>query len=60
MQTDLTQSTYNLCMRVKTWPAFSNHTPDDGGSASNSLEGIHDRVHGSVGGDMGDPSVAGR
>ena len=60
MQTDLTQSTYNLCTRVNDWHAFSNHTPGDGGSASNSLEGIHDRVHGSVGGNMRDPSIAGR
>ncbi|KAH9969746.1 hypothetical protein BC827DRAFT_1277089 [Russula dissimulans] len=45
-----------------TWPAFSNHTPDDGGSSSNSLEAIHDEVHVVVGGSghMGDPAVAGR
>jgi len=59
MQDDLTSSTYNLCTRVRTWPAFSNHTRGDGGSASNSLEGIHDRVHGTIGGQMGDPAVAG-
>jgi len=58
MQTDLTGSTYNLCLFVNDWPAFSNHTVGDGGSASNSLEGIHDRVHGSVGGHMGDTGVA--
>lgn len=54
--------TYNLLTRVHTWPAFSNHTPGDGGSASNSLEGIHDGVHVDVGGNgqMSDPSVAGR
>ncbi|KAJ3802926.1 tyrosinase [Lentinula aff. detonsa] len=57
----LTTKTYNLLTRVRTWPAFSNHTPDDGGSASNSLEGIHDGVHVDVGGNghMSDPSVAG-
>jgi tyrosinase len=60
MQDDITTSTYNLLSRVNDWPAFSNHTPGDGGSASNSLEGIHDRVHGTVGGQMGDPSVAGK
>ncbi|KAF5391307.1 hypothetical protein D9757_001938 [Collybiopsis confluens] len=52
--------TYNLLTRVHTWPAFSNHTPGDGGSASNSLEGIHDGIHVDVGGNghMSDPSVA--
>jgi tyrosinase len=45
--------------RVHTWPAFSNHTAGDGGSASNSLEGIHDEIHGLVGGQMGYPQVAG-
>ncbi len=59
MQDDLTSSTYNLFMRVRTWPAFSNHTRGDGGSVSNSLEGIHDRIHGAVGGQMGDVGVAG-
>ncbi|KAF9069697.1 tyrosinase [Rhodocollybia butyracea] len=56
----LKTKTYNLLSRVHTWPAFSNHTPDDGGSASNSLEGIHDGVHVDVGGNgqMSDPSVA--
>ncbi|GAW02360.1 tyrosinase [Lentinula edodes] len=57
----LKTKTYNLLTRVHTWPAFSNHTPDDGGSTSNSLEGIHDSVHVDVGGNgqMSDPSVAG-
>ncbi|KAJ3823763.1 tyrosinase [Lentinula raphanica] len=57
----LRTKTYNLLTRVHTWPAFSNHTPDDGGSSSNSLEGIHDGVHVDVGGagHMSDPSVAG-
>lgn len=46
---------------MTTWPAFSNHTVGDGGSASNSLEGIHDGIHVDVGGQgqMADPSVAG-
>ena len=50
-----------MLTRVTTWPAFSNHTVGDGGSRSNSLEGIHDNIHGMVGGigHMGDPSVAG-
>ncbi|KAH9989732.1 tyrosinase [Russula compacta] len=59
VQEDLTDSTYNLLTRVHTWPGFSNHTPGDGGSASNSLEAIHDEVHGWVGGHMGDVPVAG-
>jgi tyrosinase len=58
IQEDITSSTYNLLSRVATWPAFSNHTAGDGGSASNSLEAIHDEIHGYVGGDMGDPAVA--
>ncbi|KAJ7501098.1 tyrosinase [Mycena galericulata] len=60
-QRQLTIKTYNLLTRVRTWPAFSNHTPGDGGSTSNSLEAIHDGVHVDVGGDgqMSDPSVAG-
>ena len=60
VQGDLTDSTHNLLLRVHTWPAFSNHTPGDGGSASNSLEAIHDKVHGYVGGHMYDPAYAGR
>ncbi|KAH9988364.1 common central domain of tyrosinase-domain-containing protein [Russula vinacea] len=58
LQNDITTSTYNLLTRVNTWPAFSNHTPGDGGSSSNSLEAIHDEIHGIVGGQMGDPAVA--
>ncbi|KAI9508871.1 photo-regulated tyrosinase [Russula earlei] len=56
----LTTKTYNLLSRVHTWPAFSNHTRGDGGSTSNSLEALHDEVHGTVGGrgHMSDPSVA--
>jgi tyrosinase len=59
-QPNLTSTTYNLLSRVQTWPAFSNHTVGDGGSASNSLEGIHDGIHVDVGGQgqMADPSVA--
>ncbi|KAI9443337.1 photo-regulated tyrosinase [Lactarius indigo] len=53
IQDDITSSTYNLLTR------FSNHTPGDGGSASNSLEAIHDEIHGYIGGQMGDPAVAG-
>jgi len=59
MQGDITSSTYNLLSRVLSWPAFSNHTPGDGGSSSNSLEAIHDKIHGTIGGHMGDPAVAG-
>jgi tyrosinase len=50
-----------MLLRVHDWPAFSNHTPGDGGSLSNSLEAIHDRIHFYVGGagHMGDAAVAG-
>jgi tyrosinase len=59
IQRDITSSTYNLCARVRTWPAFSNHSAGDGGSSSNSLEAIHDEIHGTIGGHMGYPEVAG-
>ena len=60
-QSNITSSTYNMLTRIHTWPAFSNHTPGDGGSQSNSIEGIHDGIHVDVGGggQMSDPSVAG-
>ncbi|KAH9889909.1 tyrosinase [Cubamyces lactineus] len=60
-QSDVTSKTFNLLARVHTWPAFSNHTPGDGGSTSNSLEAIHDGIHDAVGGggQMSDPAVAG-
>ncbi|KAJ6568747.1 tyrosinase [Mycena capillaripes] len=60
VQRQLKSKTYNLLTRVHTWPAFSNHTPGDGGSTSNSLEAIHDGIHVDVGGNghMSDPSVA--
>ncbi|KAI0297678.1 photo-regulated tyrosinase [Russula brevipes] len=59
VQSDITSSTYNLLTRVHQWPAFSNHTRGDGGSTSNSLEAIHDEIHGTIAGHMGDPAVAG-
>jgi tyrosinase len=59
IQGDITSSTYNLLTRVHTWPVFSNHSAGDGGSTSNSLEAIHDEIHGFVGGHMGNPAVAG-
>ncbi|KAG9026425.1 hypothetical protein FRB95_008864 [Tulasnella sp. JGI-2019a] len=43
-------STYKLLTLVHTWPAFSNHTPGDGGLSSSSLEAIHGGIHGEVGG----------
>ncbi|KAJ7088141.1 photo-regulated tyrosinase [Mycena epipterygia] len=60
VQRQLKTKTFNLLTRVHTWPAFSNHTPGDGGSTSNSLEAIHDGIHTDVGGNgqMSDPSVA--
>ncbi|KAI0770097.1 photo-regulated tyrosinase [Fomes fomentarius] len=60
-QGDITSKTYNLLTRVRTWPAFSNHSVEDGGSSSNSLEAIHDGIHVDVGGNghMADPAVAG-
>ncbi|KAG8900652.1 hypothetical protein FRB99_005831 [Tulasnella sp. 403] len=59
-QSNIRSQTYNLLSRVKTWPAFSNHTVGDGGSLSTSLEGIHDGIHDDIGagGHMGDPAVA--
>jgi len=59
IQGDVRSSTYNLLKLVHTWPAFSNHTPGDGGSSSNSLEAIHDEIHVHVGGHMGNSAVAG-
>lgn len=59
VQRDLTSSVYNLLSRVRTWPAFSNHSAGDGGSSSNSLEAIHDEIHGTIGGHMGYPEYAG-
>ena len=60
-QSNITSSTYNMLTRVTTWSGFSNHSVDDGGSNSNSLEAIHDGIHVDVGGGghMSDPSVAG-
>ncbi|KAF8271967.1 tyrosinase [Lactarius quietus] len=58
IQDDITTSTYNLLTRVTAWPGFSNHTPGDGGNTSNSLEAIHDEIHGYIAGHMGDPAVA--
>lgn len=58
----LTWSTYNLLTLVKDWPAFSNGTVGRGGATTNSLEAIHDHIHGTIGqgvGHMGDPAVAG-
>ncbi|KAF7295866.1 Tyrosinase [Mycena chlorophos] len=53
-------STHSLFLRVHTWPGFSNHSPGDGGSTSNSLEAIHDMMHNNIGGlgHMSDPAVA--
>ncbi|KAF9044148.1 tyrosinase [Panaeolus papilionaceus] len=59
-QSDITQSTYSMLTRVRTWPAFASHTVGDGGSSSNSIEAVHDSIHVYVGGNghMSDPSVA--
>ncbi|KAG8995528.1 hypothetical protein FRB94_008947 [Tulasnella sp. JGI-2019a] len=59
-QANIRTSTYKMLTLVHTWPAFSNHTPGDGGSSSSSLEAIHDGIHVDVGGDgdMSDPAVA--
>ncbi|KAI0822060.1 tyrosinase [Trametes gibbosa] len=59
-QADLTSKIYNLLTRVHSWSAFSCHTPGDDGSASNSLEAVHDAIHDCVGGagHMGDPAYA--
>ncbi|KAH9929640.1 tyrosinase [Amylocystis lapponica] len=66
----LRKNIYHLMTRVGTWEAFSNHTPGDGGSATTSLEGIHDAIHLDVGGlastgdsaydgHMANPAIAG-
>ncbi|KAH9952079.1 photo-regulated tyrosinase [Amylocystis lapponica] len=66
----LRKSIYNLMTRVNTWEAFSNHTPGNGGSATASLEGIHDSIHVDAGGlvnsngvshngHMSNPAIAG-
>ncbi|KAG9042400.1 hypothetical protein FS837_010910 [Tulasnella sp. UAMH 9824] len=59
-QDHIRQSIHHLLTRVKTWPAFSNHTPGAGGSASNSIGAIHDGIHLNVGGQghMSDSAVA--
>ncbi|KAJ7480969.1 common central domain of tyrosinase-domain-containing protein, partial [Mycena latifolia] len=59
-QRQLTSKTYNLLTRVHTWPAFSNTSPGDDGTTTNSLEAIHNDVHNYVGGNghMSDPAVA--
>ncbi|EFI28136.1 tyrosinase [Coprinopsis cinerea okayama7 len=57
-QPGITTSTFNMLTRVRRWPEFSSHTVSDGGSDSNSIEIIHDLIHGLVGGHMGDPGVA--
>lgn len=47
-QTNITRDTQRL-FSIDSWPAFSNHSPSPGGS-SNSLESIHDNIHGLTGG----------
>jgi Common central domain of tyrosinase len=59
IQKGTTTSTYNLLMRVHTWPEFSNHIAGDGRITVSSLEAIHDNIHGYIAGQMGDPAVAG-
>ena len=60
------QKTYKLLTEAKTWPDFSNHTTASAGPgrsrtpATNSLEAIHDSIHGAIGGHMSDTAVAGR
>ncbi|KAI0297811.1 photo-regulated tyrosinase [Multifurca ochricompacta] len=58
-QEDVTRSTLDLFNRVHSWKAFSNSTRGDDGTASNSLEAIHDLIHFAIGGHMGSPAVAG-
>jgi tyrosinase len=56
-----TQDIWGLMTQVRTWPAFSNHTPSEGGSSSSSLEAIHDAIHDILGGNghMGNVAMAG-
>lgn len=59
-QRSITTTTYSMLTRADRWSAMADHTPDNGGSATNSLEAIHDNIHVLVGGlgHMSDPSVA--
>ena len=59
-QGGITTSTYSMLTRLHNWDAFSN-TRVTPGSAANSLEGIHNGIHGNVGGGghMSSPAVAG-
>ncbi|KAH9980148.1 hypothetical protein BGW80DRAFT_483046 [Lactifluus volemus] len=61
IQSDVTGGTWRLLTQVTDWNEFSNHTPNDGGSAINSLEAIHDNIHTHTGwgGHMGNTYVAG-
>jgi tyrosinase len=61
IQSNVTGGTWRLLTQVKDWNEFSNHTPNDGGSAINSLEAIHDNIHTHTGwgGHMGNTYVAG-
>ena len=58
-QPDLKISTYKLLKKVHTWYALSNNTVGDDGSATSSLEAIHNGVHLTIGGHMAESAVAG-
>jgi hypothetical protein len=58
-QSQLKERTRRLLSNVHNWYAMSNHSAGDDGTATSSLEAIHDTVHGTIGGHMGDPAVAG-
>lgn len=49
------RATYDI-FSVHTWDKFSNYSPRGDGR---SLEGIHNRMHGAIGGHMAYPEFAG-
>ena len=58
-QSEFRQNTYRLLKYIKTWDDMSNNKRGTGHYAFNSLEAIHDSIHGAIGGHMGDTAVAG-
>jgi hypothetical protein len=58
---DIKNKTYAMLMNLNDWTAFSNHTAQpDTTEVATSIEGIHDMIHGIVGGNghMGNTAIA--
>jgi hypothetical protein len=58
---DVKNKTYAMLMNLTDWTAFSNHTPQPNTTeVATSIEGIHDFIHGTAGGEgqMGDAAIA--